>query len=69
MPEIVLLGPTEAKGTWAMTDDVEIPRGEGETPMRLKGAGHYHETYRKCDDGKWRISSKRNIRLRVDRLS
>jgi 3-hydroxyisobutyrate dehydrogenase-like beta-hydroxyacid dehydrogenase/ketosteroid isomerase-like protein len=68
MPEIELLGPTEAKGTWAMTDDVEIPRDDG-PPMRLKGAGHYHETYRKGDDGKWRISSKRNIRLRVDRLS
>jgi 3-hydroxyisobutyrate dehydrogenase-like beta-hydroxyacid dehydrogenase/ketosteroid isomerase-like protein len=68
MPEIELTGPGEAKGTWAMTDDVEIPR-EGEPPMRLKGAGHYHETYRKCDDGKWRISSKRNIRLRVDHLS
>jgi 3-hydroxyisobutyrate dehydrogenase-like beta-hydroxyacid dehydrogenase/ketosteroid isomerase-like protein len=68
MPEIELTGPGEARGTWAMTDDVEIPR-DGEPPMRLKGAGHYHEIYRKGDDGRWRISSKRNIRLRVDHLS
>lgn len=28
--------------------------------------GHYFETYRKGDDGAWRISSKRNVRIRVD---
>ena len=65
MPEITLLGPGEAEGTWAMFDDVEIPR-DGDDPMRLQGYGHYHETYRKGDDGMWRISSKRNVRLRVD---
>ena len=37
-------------------------------PTGIKGYGHYHETYRKCDDGKWRISSKRNQRLRVDEV-
>jgi hypothetical protein len=30
------------------------------------GYGHYFETYRKGDDGAWRISAKRNVRLRVD---
>jgi hypothetical protein len=48
-----------------MFDDVEIPR-EGQSPRRLRGYGHYFETYRRCSDGRWRISSKRNVRLRVD---
>ena len=67
MPEITLVGPNEAVGTWAMFDDVEIPRAE-QGSMRLRGYGHYHETYRRCDDGEWRISSKRNVRLRVDQV-
>jgi uncharacterized protein (TIGR02246 family) len=66
-PEITLLGPDEAAGTWAMFDDVEIPR-EGEEPLHLRGWGHYHETYRRCADGEWRISSKANVRLRVDQV-
>jgi hypothetical protein len=37
-------------------------------PIGLKGYGHYIETYRKGDDGQWRISSKRNERLRLDPL-
>ena len=65
MPEIEIVGPDEAVGTWAMFDDVEIPR-EGEAPMHLQGYGHYYETYRRCGDGQRRISSKRNVRLRVD---
>jgi hypothetical protein len=32
------------------------------------GYGHYFETYRKCEDGQWRISSKRNTRLRLDEV-
>ncbi|HET6954494.1 MAG TPA: nuclear transport factor 2 family protein [Acidimicrobiales bacterium] len=67
MPEIVLTGPDEATGTWAMFDDVELRSASGEI-TRLQGYGHYFETYRRCDDGKWRISSKRNVRLRVDTL-
>jgi hypothetical protein len=64
MPEITLLGPAEASGVWAMFDYVLYP----DRPTGIKGYGHYHETYRKCDDGKWRISSKRNQRLRVDEV-
>ena len=65
MPEITLTGSDEATGIWAMFDDVDIDRTEG-GPLRLQGYGHYHETYRRCADGMWRISSKRNVRLRVD---
>jgi hypothetical protein len=65
-PEITLTSPTEAEGIWAMFDYVQT-----DAPGRrvsLQGYGHYHETYRKCDDGKWRMSSKRNVRLRVDEV-
>jgi len=62
MPEITILGPTEAEGITAMFDYVMWPDGK----TAIKGYGHYHETYRKCEDGKWRISSKDNRRLRVD---
>ena len=64
MPEITLLGLTAATGAWAMSDYVLY----SDRPTGIKGYGHYYETYRKCDDGKWRISSKRNQRLRVDEI-
>ena len=66
MPEITLLSDTEAEGIWAMFDYVatELPSG----PLRIQGYGHYFETYRKGSDGTWRISSKRNVRLRLDHL-
>ena len=65
MPEITLLGSWEASGIWAMFDYVDVDRDTG-GPLRLQGYGHYFETYRKCADGAWRISSKRNVRIRVD---
>ncbi len=67
MPEITLLSATEAEGIWAMFDYVQVAFEDG-TEVDLKGYGHYFETYRKGDDGRWRISSKRNTRLRLDRL-
>lgn len=65
MPEITLLGPRDAEGIWAMFDFLEV-EPEGGTPLTFQGYGHYHETYRRGDDGQWRISSKRNIRQRID---
>jgi ketosteroid isomerase-like protein len=66
MPEITLLSDTEAEGIWAMFDYVQVdsPRGR----VSIMGYGHYFETYRKCADGRWRISSKRNVRLRLDQV-
>jgi hypothetical protein len=69
MPELELdgwndEGPTRATGIWAMFDYVEFPRPEGS--VVLQGYGHYHETYRREDDGHWRIASLRLTRLRVD---
>ena len=65
MPEITLSSATEAEGIWSMFDDVrtEPPGGQ---PRRIQSYGYYFETYRKCEDGRWRISSKRNVRQRLD---
>ena len=64
MPEITLLSDTEAEGVWAMFDYVQVDI-DGHR-VSIQGYGHYFETCRKCDDGAWRISSKRNERLRLD---
>ena len=64
MPEITFVSNTEAEGIWSMFDYVQ---GDGPNgPISIQGYGHYFETYRKCDDGMWRISSKRNTRIRLD---
>ena len=66
MPEITFTSDTEAEGIWAMFDYVQIAQPSGR--VSIKGYGHYFETYRKCDDGKWRISSKRNERIWLDQV-
>jgi 3-hydroxyisobutyrate dehydrogenase-like beta-hydroxyacid dehydrogenase len=66
-PEITFLSETEAEGTWAMHDYVQVEPPTSDR-VSIMGWGHYFETYRKCDDGKWRISSKRNVRLRLDQV-
>lgn len=62
MPEITILSETEATGTWSMFDFLQWSSGR-----EVRGYGHYHETYRKGPDGRWRISSKRNVRQRMER--
>jgi ketosteroid isomerase-like protein len=61
-PEIELIGGDAARGVWAMDDLVERPRADGPS---WHGYGHYHEEYRRGEDG-WRIASLRLTRLRVD---
>jgi hypothetical protein len=61
MPEIEVTGTDTARGTWAMFDFVEGPRGG------LVGYGHYHEEYVR-EGGEWRIARTRLERLRVDPL-
>ena len=51
MPEIEFTGPDSASGIWAMFDRL---RADG---FELDGWGHYHEDYRRCNDGRWRIAS------------
>ena len=62
-PEIEITDPMTAKGVWAMEDVLRWPAGAAVNT--LQGYGHYHETYRKTEDG-WRIQSSKLTRLRVD---
>jgi hypothetical protein len=63
MPEIELTSPTEARGVWAMEDLLVFP---ADAPVRrLRGLGHYHETYVKGAEG-WKIASLGLTRLHVD---
>jgi len=66
MPEIELVSEAEAKGIWAMEDIVVLP--EGAPFGRIHGHGHYHETYVRGEDGRWRISHLRLTRLLVELL-
>lgn len=50
-PEIHLIGPDSATGTWALEDTVVM----GQYGLLLHGAAFYTDTYRRTDDG-WRIS-------------
>ena len=65
MPEIELTSPDSARGVWAMFDWVDDP----EHSRAFQGYGHYHEEYRRCADGQWRIAQLRLTRLRVDEVA
>jgi SnoaL-like protein len=67
MPEIDVTGADTGRGTWAMFDYVEWPPGPGGDRVGLQGYGHYVEEYVR-EDGEWRISRSRLVRLRVDPL-
>jgi hypothetical protein len=64
MPEIEITGPDTARGIWAMFDYVKATNPD--RTLVLKGYGHYHEEYRREPDDRWRISSIRLQRLRID---
>jgi hypothetical protein len=66
MPEIEVLGPKDARGTWAMTDHVTWTSAAGEA-RGFRGYGHYHEHY-VVEGGAWRIAATRLERLHKDRL-
>jgi hypothetical protein len=59
-PEIKVIGNDKADGIWAMEDVLVWPKAG----YRVRGAGHYWETYQKVD-GQWLISSVRLTRLYV----
>jgi uncharacterized protein (TIGR02246 family) len=60
MPEITLTSSTTATGIWGLHDEIEWPDG-----TRMRGDGHYHETY-EWAGGEWRITSSTLTRLRMD---
>lgn len=51
-PEIELDGDA-ASGSWGFEDTVIVP----EFQVTIRGAGYYHDTYRRDADGAWRIAS------------
>lgn len=51
MPELKLLGPDAAIGTWALEDTVVM----GEYSLLLHGSAIYHDEYRR-EDGRWKIA-------------
>ena len=67
MPEIDLIAPDHARGTWAMFDYVEWPAPASGERVGLQGYGHYVEEYVR-EDEQWRIARCRLERLRVDPL-
>lgn len=65
LPEIDIDGD-EATGIWAMADLLVFP---GDPAPGIRGYGHYHERYRRGDDGRWRIASTVLTRLYVEPLA
>jgi len=59
LPEIELLGPTEARAIVPM-EDVLIWEKDGE-PQWAHGYGHYHQSFRKVDRG-WVITDHKLTR-------
>ncbi len=51
-PEIDLIDANTATGIWSLQDWVIDTR----FGITIRGAAFYEDEYRRCDDGKWRIS-------------
>jgi hypothetical protein len=62
MPEIELTGERSARGVWAMFDIVQ----DSAKNLDFLGYGHYHETYEKGNDGRWRIKDLHLTRLKTN---
>jgi ketosteroid isomerase-like protein len=65
IPEIDVDGDT-ATAIWPMFDRVESPADSGYDSH--EGWGHYTETYRRCDDGRWRIRRSKLSRIQREVL-
>jgi len=66
VPEIEVVDDTTTTAIWPMYDRVESPSDSGY--VSHEGWGHYTETYRRCPDGKLRISRSRLTRIRREVL-
>lgn len=65
-PIIEFMGENNARGVWAMFDDLRFPDGHPwmEGYRRRVGYGHYEEEYRR-ENGVWKICHLRLARLLV----
>ena len=54
MPEITLTSSTTASGIWALHDEIVWPDG-----TRMRGDGHYHETYERWWTGSGALRPRR----------
>jgi len=50
-PEITVDGD-RAEGTWCLEDTVIATKYD----VMIRGSAYYEDTYRRCEDGRWRIS-------------
>ena len=57
-PEIEVEGES-ASGSWGFEDTVIVP----DFKVIIRGAGYYRDTYRRDDDGQWRIASTNYDRI------
>jgi len=65
--EIEILDDDQARAVWAMQDIITWSHAHPRTGWKsIHGCGHYHESYRRCTDGAWRMSRLQLTRLRLD---
>ena len=65
--EIEIVDALNARAAWAMQDVIEWEDRHPQFGWKsILGRGHYHETYRKGEDGAWRIATLMLTRLRLD---
>jgi hypothetical protein len=62
MPEISVADEDNASGIWAMSDELSDREGR----LIVCGRGHYHDTYRRTEEG-WRIATSKLTRLSLVR--
>lgn len=67
-PEISMVSANEAQAIFAMQDRLiwSSEKAQGIGSRGMTGFGHYRERYRRCDDGRWRISYARLTRLHIE---
>jgi hypothetical protein len=68
-PEIEILDATNARGIWAMSDELTFPAGLGGGRTDYRGVGHYIERYCRESDGHWRIARIHLRRLALDTIT
>ena len=68
-PEVTFDGADAADVIWAMQDrnTWSADRAAATNSSGHTGFGHYHERYRRCADGRWRIAASRLSYLHMDR--